>query len=91
MMGIKTSDVLNLCSRVGGSGRMEVLRVESDTDEYREADILQNPLHFNFELNVMLKNTIHCARTSLPISKSIRRGRGKATELDVCLSDSKSP
>lgn len=39
MMGIKTSDVLNLCSRVGGSGRMEVLRVESDTDECREADI----------------------------------------------------
>lgn len=37
MMGITTHDVLNLLSCVGGCGRMEVLRVESDTDEYREA------------------------------------------------------
>lgn len=36
MMGITTYGVLNLCSRVGGSGRMEVLRVESDTDESAE-------------------------------------------------------
>lgn len=36
-MGITTHNVLYLCSRVGGCGRMEVLRGESDTDECREA------------------------------------------------------
>lgn len=36
-MGITTHNVLYLCWRVGGCGRMEVLRGESDTDESREA------------------------------------------------------
>lgn len=40
---------------------MEVLRVGADTEECREADILQNMLYFNSELNVLLGNTNCCA------------------------------
>lgn len=54
---------------------------ESDTDECSEADVWQNPQHFNLELD--FKNTICCMGVSFPVSKSICsiKIRGRATVL----------
>lgn len=50
MMGIMTHDVLNLCLRVGGSGRMAMPQVEGSTDECIEADTLLKKISVSFSL-----------------------------------------